>query len=277
MSESRSFRDSPLWRLGLEIYTFPWQIGNIWIWLLLTGAMIILALIACSLAGLAATLKEVEFSSFAGVFWQGSFRIFLALVVFTIVFSIYPAAYFLSIIEDTANGNDDVYWGDLMWYEALWKWLFLLWVFGCCLAASTVVVICIKVILSLPALLAWAMVLVSALLLFPMPLLSTLIGGSPWILLHPTLFVRLAQKPFAGLSLYAHTVLLMVPCLGLGLWMVFGLHWWLAPITGIVWSTSFLCYARALGQAAFDLGQDDRRRPAKKKRRRMRVREERED
>jgi hypothetical protein len=142
---------------------------------------------------------------------------------------------------------------------------------------STVVVICFKVVLSLPAVLAWGMALVFALMLFPIPLLSTLIGGSPWILLHPNLLVRLAEKPLAGLSLYVHTVLLTVPCLGLGLWMVFERHWWLAPIVGIIWSTSFLCLARALGQAALVFAQDGRKRRGRKKRRRVRVREESED
>jgi hypothetical protein len=277
MTEPHSTRDSPFGSSWLDVYTFPWQISNLWIWVLLTAAMMILALIFCGFAALIALMKEHEFSSAAFFVWTGSARIFGGLCLLTILFSIFPAAYFLSVVEDTANGNEEVEWSDLLWYEALWKWLLLLWVFGCCMAVSTVAVLCVRVVLPLPAALAWATALAFALLLFPIPLLSTLIGGAPWILVHPTLLVRLAQEPLAGLGLYVHSVVFMVPCLGLGFWMILERQWWLAPIVGIIWSTCFLCYARALGQAAFVLAQDDRRRRRKKKRRRVRARQESED
>jgi hypothetical protein len=277
MTEPHSTRDSPFGSSWLDVYTFPWQISNLWIWVLLTAAMMILALIFCGFAALIALMKEHEFSSAAFFVWTCSARIFGGLCLLTILFSIFPAAYFLSVVEDTANGNEEVEWQDLRWYEAMWKWILLLWVFGCCMAVSTVAVLCVRLVLPLPAVLAWALTLGIAMVFFPISLLSTLIGGAPWMLLHPTLLARLAEKPLVTLSLYVHSGLLIVPCLGLGLWMVAERHWWLAPIVGFLLSTSFLCYGRALGQAAFVLAQDDRRRRRKKKRRRVRVREESED
>src|SRR5262249_43704365 len=125
--------------------------------------------------------------------------------------------------------------------------------------------------LPLPRIVWWAVTIATAFLLFPIPLYSTMIAGSPWILIHHMFLIRLVQEPAAALALYLHTILLLFPCLGLGLWMIATFTWWASPIVGVIWSTSLLCYGRALGRIGYVLA-EGRSRVVKKKKRRLKTR-----
>jgi hypothetical protein len=270
MGELLSSRASSL-SLWLGIYAFPWRLSNIQVWINLSICMILLALWSCGFAGVAWLMSSDE-GQFVGmnlILWRAIGYVFISLCVLTFLTCLYPAACFMTAVEDTANGNDDVAWPDLAWYEFLRSLIFLMWIFGCCLVIAALVLLPIALMLSLPAALWWAGVVALAVLLFPIPLLSAMIAGMPWILIHPTLLVRLVTRPLAGLSLYVHTSVLMLPCLGLGFWMLWGPQWWLIPIVGLVWSTSFLCYVRALGQVGWVLVADERKKKKLKKKKRI--------
>jgi hypothetical protein len=261
--------------MWLGIYTFPWRLSNIQVWINLSISMILLALWICGFAGVAWLMNssEGEMIGLNLLLWRAVGQVFISLCVLTFLTCLYPAACFMNAVEDTANGNDEVGWPDLAWYEFLRSLIFLLWIFACSLVIAALVLLPVALILSPPTALWWALAAALAVLLFPIPLLSAMIAGVPWILLHPTLLVRFAVKPLAGLSLYAHTLVLMVPCLGLGFWMVWGPQWWLIPIVGLVWSTGFLCYARTLGQVGWVLASDTRKAKRKKFKKKRRIHE----
>src|SRR5207249_6237389 len=161
-----------------------------------------------------------------------------------------------------------------VWYEYLSKVAFMGWIFGCCAAVATVFWLLVELVLPIPSMIWWAVTLASAFLLLPIPLYSAMIANSPWVLIHPMLLVRFFQKPLAALAVYAHSAMLLLPCLTLGLWMVWSLSWWLAPVVGLIWATCFLWYARALGRVGYLLSEERSQVVRKKKRKKVRVRRE---
>jgi hypothetical protein len=277
MDESISSR-APSLSPWSGVYDFPFQLNNVKVWMILTFCMIVLALDACGFAGMTVLIAEIptgqELSGPARIIYDAGRYIYAALTLLTVIMSLAPSVYFVVIIEDTAAGNDEVDWPDEVWFDFLGKFFFLVWVFGCCAALSTVFWLLVRIVLPIPGVMWWGLILLSACMLFPIPLYSAMIAGSPWILIHPLLLGRMIQKPLAGVALYVHTMILLVPCLALGLWMIVSLTWWLAPIIGAIWATCLLWYARALGRVGYVLAEEKRRVPRKRKRKRTRARRE---
>jgi hypothetical protein len=277
MAESPSSRAFPS-SLWAGIYTFPFQLHNVKVWMILTMCGMMLAFIASGFAGMTALFDQIppgkELMGPAMMIYRGSMYIYGSLAFLTLVSSLAPSAFFVIIIEDTAAGNEEVDWPDNVWYEYLSKVAFLGWLFGCCAAVATVFWALAAIVLPTERVVWWALTLTSAFMLFPIPLYSAMIAGSPWILIHPVLLLRLFQKPFATLALYIHTWLLVIPCVVLGLFLVVSLNWWLAPIVGVIWATCLLCYARALGRVGYFLAEDRKRVVKKKKRKKHRIRRE---
>lgn len=262
------------------VYDFPFQLNNVKVWMILAFCMVMLAFDASGFAGMVKLMIEEippgqEMSAPARIIYDAGRYVFGALGLLAVIMSIGPSVYFVVIIQDTAAGNEDVDWPDEVWYDFVGKFFFLVWVFGCSAALSTVAWLLAAIVLPIPGIIWWALVLLTASMLFPIPLYSGLIAGSPWILIHPMLLSRLIQKPMAGLALYVHTLVLMVPCVILGLWLVMSLNWWLSPIIGMIWGTCILWYGRALGRVGYVLAEEKRRVTRKKKRKKARVRRER--
>jgi hypothetical protein len=274
----------PSMSLWQGIFGFPFQLDNIKAYIIVTLCAIVLAFDA---TGFAITGELINSSIPEGkeligvappVFFSGM-RIYWGLAVLAFVASLAPAAFFIIILQDTAAGNEDIDWPDDVWYEYITKIVFLGWLFGCCAAISTVfwslaALAMEQMGVPIPAIIWWVFTLVSAFMLFPIPLYSTMIGGSPFMLIHPMFLLRLIQRPLAGLALYGYTFVLLLPCVALGLWMIVSLSWWAAPIVGLIWATCILWYARALGRVGYVLAEEKRMVRRKKKRRRVRVRRE---
>ncbi len=266
------------------VYDFPFQLNNVKVWLILTICMIVLAFDAFGLAGMTKLIiSEIpegqELIGVNPIIFQAGRYIYAALFLLTVIASIAPSNYFVVIIEDTAAGNEEVGWPGEVWYDFFGKFFFLVWVFGCCAALSTVFWLLTSLALSfadlaIPGVLWWGLLLFSAGLLFPIPLYSSMIAGSPWILLHPMLISRLIQKPMAGLALGVHSVVLLLPCLGLGLWLILSLNWWMSPMIGLFWATCILWYGRALGRVGYVLAEE--KTPVRRKRKRKKARLRRE-
>ncbi len=277
MAESPSSRAFPS-SLWAGIYTFPFQLHNVKVWMILTICGIMLAFIACGFAGMTVLIASIppgqELFGPARMIYQGGRYIYGALFIFTVIMSVAPSMYFVVAIEDTAAGNDEVEWPNDVWYDFVGKFFFMVWVLGCCAALATVFWLLLALVVPISGILWWALTLLTAFMLFPIPLYSAMIAGSPFVLIHPLFLLRLFQKPLAGLALYVHSLVLLVPCLGLGLWMVVSLSWWVAPIVGVIWATCLLCYARALGRVGYVLAEERNRVVKKKKRKKHRVRRE---
>ena len=277
MNEWASTRDwSLLWR---GIYGFPFQLDNLKAYMIVTSCAVLLAFDACGFAITTDTIKSSipegkEFIGPSPVVFSAGWRVYGSLAFLALLGTLAPSAYFTLIIEDTAAGNEDIDWPDNVWYEYLSKVAFMGWIFGCCAAVATVFWLLVELVLPIPSMIWWAVTLASAFLLLPIPLYSAMIANSPWVLIHPMLLVRFFQKPLAALTLYIHSAVLVLPCLGLGLWMVLSLSWWAAPIIGVLWSTCFLWYARALGRVGYVLSEERKPVVRKKKRKKHRVRRE---
>jgi hypothetical protein len=273
MGASAFFLPSSLWR---GIYDFPFRLSNVKVWMILTICAVLEAFIASGFTGLALVMASIppgqELTGPTLIIYRGGIHISIGLCVFAFVFSWAPSAFFLATIEATAAGNDEVDWPDNVWYDYLGNVVFLIWIFGCCAAVTTVFWLLADLILPMPRILWWGVTIASAFLLFPIPLYSTMIAGSPWILIHPMFLIRLIQEPLASLALYLHTALLLFPCLALGLWMVATFSWLAAPVVGVIWSTCLLCYGRALGRIGYILAEDRKRVVRKKKRKKVRAR-----
>jgi len=277
MSEWASNRGlSLLWR---GIYGFPFQMDNLKAYMIVTLCAILLAF---DVTGFALTADAItssipegkEFLGPAPIIFRAGWRVYGSLTFLAVLACLAPSAYFTLIIEDTAAGNEEIEWPDNVWYEYLPKVAFMGWLFACCAAVTTVFWLLVELVLPIPTLIWWAVTLASAFLLLPIPLYSAMIGGSPFVLIHPMLLVRFFQKPLAALTLYIHSAILVLPCLGLGLWMILSLSWWAAPLVGMIWATCFLWYARALGRVGYVLSEDRRPVVRKKKRKKQRVRKE---
>jgi hypothetical protein len=277
MDESTSSR-AATYSAWSGVYDFPFQLNNVKVWIILTFCMIMLAFDASAFAGMTKLIAEIpagqELFGPARIIYDAGKYIYSALFVLTVIMSLAPSVYFVVIIEDTAAGNVEVDWPDGVWFDFLGKFFFLVWLFVCCAAVSTVFWLLARIVLPISGLIWWGLTLLTTSLLFPIPLYSTMIAGSPWILIHPTFLIRLMEKPMAALALCIHSLALLLPCLALGLWLVASLNWWLSPIIGVIWATCILWYGRALGRVGYVLAEERRRAPRKKKRRKTRLRRE---
>jgi len=263
----------------LGIYSFPFQLNNLKAYIIVTMCTILLAFDVSGFALMGDTIRSSippgqELIGVSPVVFSAGWRVYGSLAFLAVLLSLAPSAFFVIIIEDTAAGNEDVDWPTDVWYEYLSKIVFLAWVFGCCAAVSTVFWLLAELVLPIPGIYWWTLTLMSALMIFPIPLYSVMIAGSSFILLHPMLLVRFFQKPLAGIALVVHSLVLLLPCVGLGLWMVVSLNWWAAPMVGVVWSTCIFWYARALGRVGYVLSEEKRRAPRRKKRKRARVKKD---
>jgi hypothetical protein len=261
------------------IYGFPFQLNNLKAYIIVTLCTVLLAFDASGFALTGDIIRNSippgqELIGVSPVVYSGGWRVYGSLSFLAVLLSLAPSAFFVIIIQDTAAGNEEVDWPDDVWYEYLSKIAFLVWVFGCCAAVSTVIWLLVTLVVPIPGVIWWVLTLISAFMLFPIPLYSSMIAGSPFMLIHPMFLLRLFQKPLAGLALYVHSLMLLLPCVGLGLWMVITLNWWAAPIVGVIWSTCILWYARALGRVGYVLSEEKRRVPRRKKRKRARVKRE---
>jgi hypothetical protein len=269
----------PPMSLWQGIYGFPFQLENIKAYIIVTLSAIMLAFVVSGFAitGELITSSIPEGKELMGpaptIYFSGM-RVYGGLAFLAVLASLAPAAFFIIIIQDTAAGNEDIDWPAEVLYEYLTKIAFLAWLFGCCAAISTVFWSLAVLVVPIPGVIWWVLTLTSAFMLFPIPLYSSMIGGSPFFLVHPTFLIRLIQRPLAGLALYVHTFVLLSPCVALGLWMIVTLSWWAAPIVGLIWATCILWYARALGRVGYVLAEEKRMVRRKKKRRRIRVRRE---
>src|SRR5205823_561202 len=96
--------------------------------------------------------------------------------------------YFLTVLQDTAAGNDEVSWADQAWYECIGNLLFLMWVFGCAAALATGSALALGPVLPLSRLAWWLAVAGLTQAFFPVFLLSSLAAGTPWLIINPYLW-----------------------------------------------------------------------------------------
>jgi hypothetical protein len=177
-------------------------------------------------------------------------------IVGAYVFS-YASHIFLTVIESTATGFEDVSWPDEPYVDWLWKGVYVLW-----LAALWLIpLLLVGTRIGEQHVAFWAAGL--GWLLFPISLLSSMSASSRWFVFSPSLLPRLAQRFGSLLTFYLLTApLLAVVALAIW-WNNRTLGFLTIPIAAFAVATGLLIYARLFGRLALLVRHTaDRREPA---------------
>lgn len=267
-ADDRPRRPAPLDQpLKKGLVGFLFRPGALKSWTLVCLALMMLALIANGFHALIAILPEDITNGFAMLIYRGSWHIFTGLTLFAILFSFYPAACFLAVVQDTAAGGDDVHWPADLWFEYAFKLVFVVWLVVASLTLAALLLVLL--VPFVPPSAWWLGVLGLGAMLFPIVTLSVLAGGAPYFVVHHAVLVNLLRRPLIAAALYAYTFALLVPVLALAVWMVADLVWWLAPWLGLLAGTAFLVYARVLGRVGWLLEAGPRKKRKKRKKKRV--------
>jgi hypothetical protein len=138
--------------------------------------------------------------------------LFVPLLAATMVIGTYVFAYashcFLTVVQQTASGNDEVVWPNDPMYDWLWEAVHMLWLIGLWLGP---IVLALRAVTAAHAgagvatnVIVTAAVLVW--LLFPLTLLSSMSAASRWVLVSPGMLSRLFTQRLGSLLLfYVHS------------------------------------------------------------------------
>jgi hypothetical protein len=262
--EPPSYAPRSLWR---GVFTFPWHLGTLRVWFLLTAGLLVFVLLGVALHALLLFYRETTV-----LLWQGLLERIVpyfaaALALAGLWTGSYAAADFLAVIQETAAGNRDVEWPDESLFERLARLAYLAWV-GACIASPFAFAAFVLGPYMPGGIVPWLVFTAPWGVVFPLILLGLLSNGGHWVLFwNAGLVLRLAHKPYVVLVLCLVSPLLLLPCVVLG-YATIGLFWLpLAPVTAAVWAAVLLVYARLLGRVAWVVS-DDPEVPRKRRKRR---------
>jgi hypothetical protein len=191
----------------------------------------------------------------------GSALAFMALVIFGL-FGSYASAWFLGIVNDTANGSREVIFpggGIVEWLAALLRvvWIALL-----------------ATLITMPLGAIWAPLWgLGALMLFPVFLLCSLASDwsmSPW---HPDVAWNIARKIKLFLTMNFLAALLWA-LVATVIWATAGSKWLLCPLGGLAFGIVWLIYARLLGRFGWVVLNPDEEQERKKKKKKKKKKDE---
>jgi hypothetical protein len=270
----RRRRPAPLWPLLEGVYTFPWYPSTMRVWILVGLGLAVLSFLAAANYWLILELADT------GIIGQylllgATIGLVKGMIVFGIWTIPYMASYFLGVVQETAYGNDEMQWPDDTLFQRLVKTGYVIFL-GLC-AAFPLVFLAVPLLPLLRAgAFGWLALFIPWAILFPIVLLSALANDSPWLVWNNQVVGLLVRRPAVLGVLAAASVALVLPCFTLGYFTVLRLHFFLAPLTGFMWSAALLLYARLLGRVAWLAVEDNRPArvaPRKRKKRRKAVEE----
>jgi hypothetical protein len=232
----------PNWTFFSGVFSFPWRVDVRMRWVYMSFGLVILSLFAAMgrtvLGGVTG----------GGIPMGGGVALaFFALPMIWLVFwsASYSAACFLTVLEETAGGNDRVLeWPEPHWKEWFARLIFLMWV-------STYPLVLSFGIAKLSEVLGgpfWPVMGLCGALLFPVNLLSALDASSPWVPFTGSIVLSVFRVWWAWL-----TVLILSACLWSALIasLIAGSSWndflpvlWTGPLLAAV----ILIEARLLGR-----------------------------
>jgi hypothetical protein len=179
--------------------------------------------------------------------------VFVPLLAATMIIGGFVFAYlshcFLTIVEQTSAGNDEVVWPNDPIYDWLWEAVYMLWLVGLWLGPIVLVLRGVTEsgatqVLVVAAALVW--------LFFPITLLSSMSATSRWMLFSPRLAARLLGQRFGSLLLF---YLVSAPALAAGAALLY-LAFFTMPSVGLLaaaavgLAAALFIYARQLGRLA---------------------------
>jgi hypothetical protein len=257
----RSLLNLPLWE---GVYTFPFRFENLRVVILLVISLTFMGLLGCAMHSLVSMMFEkagpADMTAASSILDRAALYVFLCLLVLGVFVSLYQAAIFLRVVEETSAGIDNIGWPKDPWFEFLGKWLFLGWAFVASTGLWAMLMLPIVHVLPIPRAVGWVFVLLLGWFTFPVVLFSTMAASAFWMLVHPPLLLRMVQKPVAVAFLYINAGLFLFPSAILAYGLIGEYHYALLLFAGPVWTISLLCYGRVLGRVGFELMREDGRR-----------------
>jgi hypothetical protein len=253
----------PLWS---GVYTFPWRLENLRVFLTLALPLGAFAYLAAAFYLLVFVVKILDSEGLNPV---AAFVVLLIppMVIAGLLAALYAAAHFLAIVEDTAAGNDHYQQLGVVadWVGSL---LQLAYIGFCTFLPSVALAAGGATILQSP----WGLLagVVLALVLFPTFLLSSMAGVSSMAILNGNVIGGFLRKPFLFPVLFLASAAIAAVCLGLGYLVFVTFSFLLAFAAGFAWAAGLMIYARLLGRVAWVLSQSGvkvkkRRRTRRKK------------
>jgi hypothetical protein len=237
------------------VFTFPWWPGAWARWTILT----MLLLPAVALSALVAWLLSGDFR-----YAMMARLLILPLIWFWVWALSYAAACFVTIVQDTGSGNDEVAgWPEGDWRERVGTMLYVGLHFAFSVAAAAALSWPIGM-LTAPVWGALATA-VGGHLFFPLFLLSSMEAASIFTPYSPVMFGSLLKAPGSWLIVFLESLLLV----GLALFLVgLGLYWLpfaIVPVVPPVLATLIFIEARLYGRLAWHIGQIETKRRSRKR------------
>lgn len=252
----------PPYPLLQGIYFFPWRPDNLTLWGFLALDFTIVAGLFCLLRELFGFLEGG--SMIAGLIPPA----IAAISILCLWIGCYAGVHFLSVIEETAAGNDRFPRAEWTVWEGLMKCCFLLGLFAVSAAPGALLG---RFVLErrLGAEAAWWLSVLPAALLFPPCLLSVLSTNAAWKVFDPKVVFPML-RPRILICLFVPSLAMLALCLFLGYLTLRRGGVAMVPAAGAVWASCFLIYARLLGRVAWYVSLREEKKPGRKKRPRPR-------
>jgi hypothetical protein len=215
----------PLWQ---GVYTFPWRLENLRIWVSLGLPLAAFTYLAAAFYLLLFGVKILDSEGFNPA---AAFLVLLIppMVIAGFLGCLYGSAHFLAILEDTAGGNDRY---QQLGVVADWVGSFfhLAYIGLCTLLPSAAMAAGGASIFEN----RWGLLagLVPALILFPTFLLSSMAGTSSMAILHANVIVGFLRKPLLFPVFFLASSALAAICLGMGYLTFITSSWPLAADLG---------------------------------------------
>ena len=223
-----------LWHRG----TWPRLVGLIFGLLLVLPVLVFaLALLGVPNLGLGMALP-----------WIAAMIFFAAAMVFVFIWGVVAAAFLLAILQDTAEGNDEIE----AWPEGMFTdWALDFLYFFTALVASALPGVALLRLLSGTPLPSWMAVPASLFFFFPVVLLSMLANSSPLVPVSGPVWGSLFSKWWAWAIFYLETAALAVAFLGFCGVLLDWMGLWGTVPAALVWVPILMIYFRLLGRVAW--------------------------
>ena len=245
--------DAPRRPFAEGVFNFPFRPTSIGPLLWIAAGFMVLAIqgrliMACLDAGLVGKLglAFVALSMLWVVIWTCS----------------YASACFLAIVQDTANGGDEVGWPEGSWRDWFFPFLRLAWIGLWCglLCALLTLITCgisptgVALVVMPPA--------------FLVMLLSSMAGDSWFTLVSGKVLDQLGRRIVETIGVIVGSIILLAITTGAAIGAVVYLVL-LAPIAGLVASACWLLYGRLVGRLGWVITHSERKKRRKKKKKRQ--------
>jgi hypothetical protein len=241
-------------------FSFPWLPSNVRAWILFGVGFSLTAFMGAVVRHTTLLYQEApEFGQ--NIYFRALILFWKGVVLFFLWTGFYAGGYFLATVQDTASGQDKTAWPQDTIGEKLLTLLYLIWVAAFAAVPAAPLVMALRYALDRasqagvpfdplvlkvgPVILVAPWVLV---LTFPWFFLATQATQSLVGFWHGGLIRGLFRWPGLLAVFYLASFLLMVPCYLLWLATVFGLQYYLVPLTGFITSAAVLIYGRLLGR-----------------------------